>query len=229
MKFTHRLTLQMAGLATLSLLASCGGINFNGASFTLPTYNISVSPQPASIPVGTTVTFTATTDAPTTSLSWVLNSYAYANLGSPNTASNTTTFVYTAPATPPIYSNNILTAGHVTVDANAGATQLATSFVITAPSVTTGITAVNTSVALGATQIVYAYAVGSINNALTLQVNGVTGGSTTTGTITAVGGIYGQYLYTAPTSLPVAGNPVTLTVISQADPTKTSTLAITLH
>jgi hypothetical protein len=61
-------------------------------------------------------------------------------------------------------------------------------------------------------------------------VNGVTGGSTSTGTIvlTAILGP-GAYLYTAPATMPMSGNTVTVTVISQADPTKTASSVITLQ
>jgi hypothetical protein len=37
------------------------------------------------------------------------------------------------------------------------------------------------------------------------------------------------YLYTAPAAMPMTGNTVTITVISQADPTKTQTAIVTLH
>jgi hypothetical protein len=107
-----------------------------------------------------------------------------------------------------------------------------TKFAITAPSVTTGFyTPSSTSVALGTgTLVVTAYAVGSINNALTLQVNGITGGSSSVGTIVAVvGGFYGEYTYTAPATMPMTGSTITLTAISQADPTKSSNLTLTLH
>jgi len=57
----------------------------------------------------------------------------------------------------------------------------------------------------------------SPNTAVTWQVNGVTGGSATTGTISATG------LYTAPAALPSA-NPVTITAISQALASATGTL-----
>jgi hypothetical protein len=52
-------------------------------------------------------------------------------------------------------------------------------------------------------------------------VNGVTGGSAATGTITnAVTAFYEGGLYTAPTVMPMTGDTVTITMISQADPPK---------
>ena len=39
----------------------------------------------------------------------------------------------------------------------------------------------------------------------------------------------GIYLYTAPATMPMSGNTVTITVISQADPSKTASSTITLQ
>ena len=79
------------------------------------------------------------------------------------------------------------------------------------------------------TAIIWAYAVGSTNNAITMQVNGTGGGSSTYGTIAPItNGFYGEYTYTAPATMPMAGNTVTVTVIPQADPTKSSNMTVTL-
>jgi hypothetical protein len=152
--------------------------------------------------------------------------------GSPNSQLGGNTFVYTAPATPPIYfyPDPLIPAGTVKLRTLDGFAIVETNFAITAPSVTTGFYApLSTSVALGSTLNINAYAVGSINNALTLQVNSVTGGSASSGTIAPFGNIYGQYQYTAPTAMPMTGSTITLTVISQADPSKSSNLTLTLH
>jgi hypothetical protein len=144
--------------------------------------------------------------------------------------------VYTAPATPPIYNPIInTTPGTVTIDAevpdpgtfNSAVDEF--TFVITTPSITAGISPTTAIVQLGSTLNVYAYAVGSVNNAITLQVAGVTGGAPATGTIALSTNIYGQYTYTAPATMPMTGSSVTITVVSTADPTKTATLAVTLQ
>jgi len=221
-----------------AFLLSCGG-GIGSISLTPPAYTLSVSPQPVSVAAGASVTFTATTNAPSVS-EWIMvgtscfcgNPPAPATDAGSLTSARGDTVVYTAPATPPIYTSTFETDGTATVRALAGVTSVDTTFTITAPSITTGFsTPASTSVALGGgTLVVYAYAVGSVNNALTLQVNGVTGGSTSVGTIVAPAqGLYGEYIYTAPATMPMTGNTVTLTVISQADPTKSSTLTLTLH
>ncbi len=99
--------------------------------------------------------------------------------------------------------------------------------VITAASVTTGISPLTASVALNGTQQFNGYAVGNTNNGVTWQVNGVTGGSTAAGTITTSSTAGG--LYTAPAAMPMTGKTVTITAISQADPTKTASAVVTLR
>jgi hypothetical protein len=66
-----------------------------------------------------------------------------------------------------------------------------------------------------------------VNRAYTLQVQGVTGGSTAYGTITQDSVNAG--LYTAPAAMPVTGKTVVVTVVSAADPTKTATATATLQ
>lgn len=215
-------------------LTACGGGSGASASFQ-PTYTLSVSPQPASIPVNGTVTFTATTNGPSNEVTWgiVGDEGPYGpNLGSGSPTSPSATFTYTAPPTPPIYEGPYGPIGSATLRVLEGGTGVQFNFVITAPSITTGFvtTSSNTSVALGKTLGILAYAVGTTNNAITMQVNGSTGGSMTYGTITPLpNAVYnGEYTYTAPATMPMSGNTVAVTVISQADPTKSSSMTITL-
>jgi hypothetical protein len=93
-----------------------------------------------------------------------------------------------------------------------------------------GLSPLTTTVALGGTEQFLGYAVGNVSTALTWQVNGVTGGSAATGTISnTVTADYEGGLYTAPTVMPMTGDTVTITMISQADPTKTMTATVTLQ
>jgi hypothetical protein len=63
---------------------------------------------------------------------------------------------------------------------------------------------------------------GSTNTAVSWQVNGVTGGDATAGTIDATG------LYTAPAVVPSPNNPVIVTAVAQADVTKSGSATVTL-
>ena len=222
---SHRLV-SSGVLFSLIALTSCG--------FSYRNVTVAISPHVISIPVGGTMTFTSTVTNAPNNPSWNLLGYAYANLGSPATATGST-YVYTAPAAPPIYSSPAaaMTAnGSVTLQAQVlGTTGYdSETFVITAPSITTAITPATATVALNGTKQFNAYAVGTVNNAITLQVNGVTGGSTSTGTIVPmVTSAPGLYVYTAPATMPMGGSTVTITVISQADPSKTASATITLQ
>jgi hypothetical protein len=212
-------------------ITACGG----GAKYTPPpSYTVTVSPQPASIPVNGQFTFTATTNPPGGQVSWAVGvGVGYVNAGSfsPTTGNSV---IYTAPPTPPESYGFEVNPGSVFLRATpSGLDSTSTQFnvVITAPSITTGFFPSSSNVvALGKTLSIAAYAVGSINGAITMQVNGTTGGSTTYGTITPLpnAAFYGEYTYTAPSTMPMTGNTVTVTVISQADPTKSSSTTITL-
>jgi len=107
-----------------------------------------------------------------------------------------------------------------TLSAVAGAN---TSISYTAPSVTAEISPTTASVPLNGTLQFSGYAVGSVDNAVVWQVNGVAGGSTTAGTITTTG------LYIAPATLPMTGNSVTILLVSHADPTKSASAVVSLH
>lgn len=201
-----------------------------------PVYlGVTMSPRPGTVAVGTTVVFTGTVSNNLSLPQWSILDAALANNAgtlTPVTGSSTS-ILYTAPATPPIYSATPtgITQGTVTVNvsvADPPGTSIpispdSVSFVITAPSITVGLSPATANVALGSAQQFFGYAVGNINNALTWYVNGFAGGSTTTGTINTAG------TYVAPANMPMSGNTVTITVISQADPTKTASSVISLH
>jgi hypothetical protein len=220
--------------APLLVFTACGGGGISiSSSGSLPNYTLHISPQPASIPVNTTVTFMATTnDSNPDIICGVVNQGNGVNSGSPVSQIGGMTFTYTAPSAPPIFDGTTIPAGSVTVqaeDVGSAEGEVQLNIVITAPSIATGFNSPPTTVALGKTATVWAYAVGSVYNAITMQVNGAPGGSTTYGTITPVPmGFYGEYTYTAPATMPMTGNTVTVTVISQTDPTKTSSTTITL-
>ena len=78
---------------------------------------LSVSPQIASVPVNTSVSFTSTTANVPNTPPWTLfYTFANANPGSP-TDSSGPTYVYTAPPTPPIYTSPGYVSGTVTLQA----------------------------------------------------------------------------------------------------------------
>src|SRR5271165_3201623 len=94
---------------------------------------------------------------------------------------------------------------------SAGSSKLSSSPTGSNPtaSVTVTVTPNSTNVRAGAAQAFGATVSGSSNTAVSWQVNGVTGGGTSTGTISASGA------YTAPPSLP-SPNTVTVRAVSAA-------------
>ncbi len=92
----------------------------------------------------------------------------------------------------------------------------------TTPSVVTVIVQpTSASVFLGQTQQFQASVAGSSSSAVTWEVNGVSGGSATSGTISTSG------LYTAPSALPSSAS-VTVAAVSQADPQASASAAVIL-
>ena len=199
-----------------------------------PVYlGVVVSPRPGSIPVGGTVVFTGTVSNNLSLPQWsVLDSADANSVGTLTPISGSSnTILYTAPPTPPIYTPTAVTQGSVTLKATTSpppGTSIpvdgdSLSFIITAPSVTVSLAPLTASVALGGTAQFIGYAVGNLNNTLTWQLsaNGVPSATGALGTINSAG------TYIAPSTMPIGGS--TVTIISQADPTKTQSAVVTLH
>ena len=195
--------------------------------------SISMSPKITSLAAGAVQQFTATVTNETAAPYWLV-----ASNSSPQ-GTITSSGLYTAPAVPPINNYNGFPGiqGAVTVQARVdypvqnnffgGVATDSETFVITAPSVTVGFITNTASVPLGGTYKFQPYAVGSVDRKYTLQINGMTGGAMGYGTIVQDSANAG--LYTAPTVMPMTGPDVTITVVSNADPTKTASATITVH
>jgi len=80
-----------------------------------------------------------------------------------------------------------------------------------------------------ATQQFTATVSGTTNTAVNWQVNGVTGGNSTVGVIaTTIPGTTGETLYLGPSSVPSPAS-VSVTAVSQADPTKSASATVTIE
>jgi hypothetical protein len=90
------------------------------------------------------------------------------------------------------------------------------------PNVVVTIQPASASLFLGQTQTFQATVTGDANTNVTWEVNSVTGGGATTGTISATG------LFTAPTILP-SGASVTVTAVAQVNPKDSATVNVTLQ
>jgi hypothetical protein len=227
-----RSSLSSAALALAVAFTGCS----NQVALNPQDLAVNIITRPVSIPVGTTMIFSSIISVNAAVPQWSLL-YA-ADASDPGSLTAVTTpahsISYTAPATPPIYSGALpsgFTQGTVTIVVTADAppgtsyptARNSVTFFITAPSITVGIAPKTATMALGSFMQFAGYAVGSVNNAITWQVNGVPGGSVAVGTITSAG------IYTAPANLPMSGNTVTITAISQADLNKSASAVVTLQ
>jgi len=200
----------IVGIATL--MAGCGG----GSNMIVPPplqVHVTISPVSASVPTGTMLQFKASVSNTTnTAVTWKVNNTTG---GSAATGTISNSGLFTAPATVP----NPATVT-VTAVAEADTSASASSAVTITEGTTVSISPSSATVLAGATQQ-FTSTVNGQNGAVTWQVNGVTGGAPATGTVSTSG------LYTAP-AIPPSGQDVTVTAVSQADPTMSASAAVTV-
>jgi hypothetical protein len=180
--------------------------------------SINISPLTIGVAAGGSQQFTATvTNVPVGSdpgVSWSVNGVIG---GDATVGTVTPAGLYSAPATAPSPS-----AVKVAATSNSNSSKVASATVtITASLVGVALSPGAISLRAGTTQQFAAYVQGSANKAVTWKVNGTTGGSATSGTISTTG------LYTAPASVPTPAN-VTVSAVASADATKLATTAVTV-
>jgi parallel beta-helix repeat protein len=208
-----RLAPLFAALAFASVFVGCGGA-IKQPITPQQAIAVSISPQSPSVNVGGQQQFTATVqNTSNTAVTWQVDGVTG---GNSTTGTISTSGMYTAPASVP-------TPATVTVTAvsQADSTKSASTTVTILPAITVTISPLLPSVSVGGQQQFTATVQNTSNTAVTWQVDGVTGGNTTTGTISAAG------LYTAPTSV-LTPTTVTVTAVSQADSTKSASTTVTI-
>ena len=196
-----------AAAVLIAGLVGCGGSKSSGTSIF-----VTIAPITATIAPGATQQFTATVHNTTnTAVTWEVNGVAGGDAahGTINSSG-----LYTAPGAIPTPPAITVTAVSVADTAQSGAASIS----VVAPIAVTPTTA---SVTAGATQQFTAQVSFSTNTAVTWQVNGVTGGNSSLGTISTAG------LYTAPSTYPLISG-VTVTAISQADSSKKASSSVTI-
>jgi hypothetical protein len=199
---------------TVKAISQADSTKFDTATVTVtPPVSVTVSPKTATVITGLTQQFAATvTNTSNTAVTWQVNNVTGGN----NTVGTiSATGLYTAPAAVP--------SGTITVKAisQADSTRSDTATVTVVLPVSVTVSPKTPSVQVGLTQQFTATVANTSNTAVTWQVNNVTGGNSTVGTISAAG------LYTAPAAAP---SPATVTVkaISAADNTKSDTATVTV-
>lgn len=175
---------------------------------------VTVAPTTASLQVGATQQFNSTVTGTTnSSVTWSVSGVAGGNatVGTINAAG-----LYTAPASVP--ATNPVTVRATSV---ADPTQFAEATVTITPGVAVSISPTSASINRGATQQFTATVTGTATTTVTWRVNGVVGGDSTVGTISAAG------LYTAPSTLASTQN-FTITATSTVDPTAMASATVTV-
>ena len=210
--FASSVWLAAAGLSALEIF-SCGGLS---TTQTPVAVTVMISPASATVAVGGAQQFTATVEnTSATTVAWQVNAMTGGNATIGTISSSG---LYTAPGAVP--SSAAVT---VTAVSQADATKSASAqvTVTAAAPVSVTISPASATVAAGGTQQFTATVENASNTAVTWQVNGVTGGNATAGTISSSG------LYTAPGAVPSPAA-VTITAVSQADATKSASAQVTI-
>jgi serine protease len=177
---------------------------------------VSLTPHGPSVLAGTgTQAFTASVgDTSNTAVTWQVNGIAGGNTtyGTISTAG-----LYSAPAVIPSPATVMVTAVSAADTTRSAWTQLT----ITSSAISVSVSPSTASVVTGATQSFSATITGTSNTTVSWQVNGVAGGNTTIGTISASG------VYTAPSTVPSPAT-VTVTAVSTANPAASGTAQVTI-
>jgi hypothetical protein len=169
----------------------------------------------AGIHVNETIQFSATVNSTDTAVAWQVNGVAGGNA---TAGTITSGGLYTAPVTVPDPDTVTITAiAHVDETASASMQMHVWSEL----PITVSVSPRDPSVNINETVQFTATVENSTNTAVEWQVNGVPGGSTTLGTISATG------LFTAPASVPSPAVE-TITAISQADSSKSDSTFVTI-
>jgi hypothetical protein len=183
---------------------------------TQPTVVVTVSPTSGSLKVTNQFQFTASVSgvpAGLTGVNWSVN-----NVPGGNATFGTITpaGLYTAPNSVPSPAVVNVTATSQFLSAAS-----ATAMITILPTDTISITPTSASVQVGLAAQFFVTVTGLLNTTVTYKVNGVAGGNSTVGTITATG------LYLAPAAVPSPAT-VSVTATSVADPTLIATAMVTI-
>jgi hypothetical protein len=173
----------------------------------VPSIFVMVTPNPINVAVSAEEQFTATVTGTTnTAVTWEVDGIAG---GNSTVGTITTTGIFTAPATIPTPATVTITAVSAADSSSSGSAQATIVAVGDAVNVVVSTNPPVTEVYTTTTQAFIATVTGTSNTAVTWQVDGVTGGNTTVGTIDTSGN------YTAPATVPTPAT-VTIEAVSQA-------------
>lgn len=206
-----------AGPVTIRTVSAANSERQATATVTVTPSNgisISISPTSATVQTGAARQFTATvTGSANTAVTWKVSDIVNGN-ATVGTVSNSG--LYTAPASVP--GGPIAVSATSQADPQKAATAVVT--VTAGPGISVSVSPASANVQTSATRQFTAAVSGTANTAVAWQVNDVTGGDSSNGTISGSG------LYTAPASVP--GGAVTVRAVSQADSSRSGTASVTV-
>ena len=197
------------------MLSSCNGTTAQNPP-PPPVIGVSVSPTRASVLLGATQQFIATvTNTTNLSVTWNVNGIIGGNSA---VGTVSLTGLYTAPQTMP-QPTSVSVQAISQADATAAASAAVT--VTSASAITVTIAPTTANVLLGSTQQFTSTVSNTNNTSVSWNVNGIAGGNSQVGTVSAAG------LFTAPRILP---QPLSVSVqaVSQADPMAIAAAAVTI-
>ena len=213
----------LSAFVLILISTNCGSVGaapFSGSNG-ISAVSVSVSPTSAAVVTGAIQPFTATVNnTGLQAVSWLVNGFPGGNASVGTIDSNGN---YTAPLYVP--SPNVVT---VTAAANADNTAQANAVVtLSGTPMPVTVKASATSLYVGDITLITA-SVTLPDKAVIWEVDNVPGGNATFGTITSVPGNEDEAIYVAPLSVPGSTNQISITAVSQEDPTKFGSAVVTL-
>ncbi len=172
----------------------------------VPSIFVSVAPNPINVAISTQEQFTATVTSTNTAVTWEVDGIAG---GNSIVGTITAAGIFTAPATIPTPATVTITAVSAADNSSSGSAQATIVAAGEAVNVVVSTNPPVTEVYTTTTQAFIATVTGTTNTAVTWQVDGVTGGNASVGTIDASGN------YTAPATVPTPAT-VSIEAVSQA-------------
>ena len=221
-QYTSPATMPSPPTVTITAVSATDGSRSGSAQVTLlaaTPVSVAVAPASASVRAGggSQVFAASVTGASNTAVTWQVNGVAGGNA---TVGTISTSGLYTAPASPPAQPTVTISAVSVANPADSGSASVLITTTTVAVSVSVAPSAA-TVVAGGGSQAFTATVLNATNGAVTWQVNGVTGGNATVGTISSTG------VYAAPLVPPVPAT-VTVTAVSVADASRSASAAVTV-
>jgi len=184
--------------------------------------SVSVAPANVGLQVSTAQQFTATVSGSANQgVTWSVNGVAGGN-ATVGTIINggPTAGLYTAPAVVPAGGAVLISAASVVNPTSTGSASV--TIQPAPPTITVAVAPANAVLQVNNTQLFAATVTGTANQSVTWNVNGITGGNATVGTISAAG------LYTAPATVP-AGGSVLISAVSVASPASVGSASVTVN